>query len=326
MYDGLLSMTALKDAVRRHNFVYLDTSKIDLSEYIIDYINQFADVLIVGRTGLYRQDAGHQYIINENNINYIKKPIIFSSIEDYGQFENNKEPSSLDYKKLVSRSSLFSVESDTMSERLIKAGVSEDDIYVVPDVSMFVDSLDISHPIFNTDKIKVGIERVPMFSRYEYRCHEMIRGISSFAEQINEEAEIEVYSFGHISDPPTNVFEIFKKELLGVSEYSARFLSSLYKKMDFMVGCSAQSASLAIGAGVPFMGVGNDPSMRAILRDLDTHYIQRSLEPSVLAETFNDMMVNVEQYTQIIEMRREQCKFIKTWFAEQISNVIKGDR
>lgn len=326
MYDGLLGMVALRDAIDHHNFLYIDTSKVEISSYIIDHINQFADLIIVGRTGLYR-DVGldRYYSINAKNINIIKKPIVFSSIGDHIHPYDKKNLDLSIYDVLVSGSELFSVGSDSMSEKLIKAGILEDNICTVPDTSMFVRSTRTDHPIFNTDKIKIGVEIATDFADLRYKDErQAISNILSFVEQIKAGAE--VYLFSKLESPYINIFDCFQNELLEPSEYGARLLNSLYHEMDIIIGSSAQPALIAIGAAIPFMGIGRDPWLRAVMSDLSVKWSERSLQVEALVGKFNEMMENIVEYKQSLEMRREQCKFIKTWFAAEIDKIIKGDK
>src|SRR3990167_8859523 len=160
-YEGKLSYYGIKQVMAARSvgpleFTYIDGQSTYLSPTVVAQINDAADILLVGNGGFIKDEheLGLKYNINTDNANSISVPVVGLSIEDQNHFDGDHWSAIQDF---ITRANLFSVATSETLDDLNRHCTNAGNVTVVPDAAIFINPYTFIHDIFDTDKLKVGV-------------------------------------------------------------------------------------------------------------------------------------------------------------------------
>lgn len=343
------------------NFVNIDCQSTHFFPELIDQMNEKADMLIIGGGGFVmnrhedNSRSGWQWSINNEDIEKIKIPIIVYGI-GYNKFNYDnrgfKDNMNESLKITQNKSKLFSVRNTGTKEELIKRGLDEDNIYIIPDSGMFISPYPIENNLFKTDKMLVGLNFVsdrPHYTfpgEYEKTQQKFYKELVETCKYLIENKNALIINIDHIPALDTEVNDLFKKELgdnykvlseeipeiYPPSLTNSHYLAYCYKKMNLVLGMRGHSNIISFGMGTPFVSIGSHNKNRFFLNDInekeyliDIRDFENSIKHDIMIKKIEELL-NDKEYKNKTSKKRNELYSNFSKFNEKIIDILRRDK
>lgn len=280
------------------DFVHVDCQNTYFSLDLIDRLNKEADLLLIGGGGLIfnrpedNSLSGWQFNIDIDDIRKIKVPIVIYGI-GYNQFHYDDRG----FKNILNEhliatqeaSALFSVRNHGTKDELIKRGLVQDDITVVPDAGSFLEPKNITISDFDQDRMKIGLNWVqdrPFYTfpePYKRTQKEVLSNVIEALKYMITKYNAQIVNIEHIASLDDYIKDLMVDELgkdnfisierdaphlFPPSNIFAPFLVDIYKQMDVVIGMRGHANIIPFGVMTPFLALGSHNKNKFFLEEI----------------------------------------------------------
>lgn len=280
------------------NIVPIDCQTTRFHEGLVDLINETGSLLIVGGGGFIfhrpedKSVSGWQFNISVSLLKKLRVPLVIYGIGYNRFFFDNRGfkkelPSHLQQTQL--QAELFSTRDAGSRSQLVKFGLSESDIDVIPDPAIFSQAIVPSDlPIIRESTLKIGLNWAGDRNYYRFpepwveTREKEIDTISEALCLFAEKNDASVYWIPHISGIDAEIEHKFRARLgnllINIEEkmpwlyppsfVNARFLTGIYSQMDLVLGMRGHANIIPFGQEVPFIALGSHHKNRFFLEQI----------------------------------------------------------
>ncbi len=363
-YGDFVLLESIRENLQKQSdvplsFVNVDCQSTHFFAELIDQINNNADMLIIGGGGFVmnrHEDnslSGWQWSIKNEDIQKIKVPIIVYGI-GYNKFNYDdrefKENMNDSLKLTQLKSSLFSVRNTGTKEELVRRGLDEKNIIVIPDSGMFITPFPKSAQILETGRILVGINFVsdrPHYTfpnNYKDTQKKFYDELIKVCKYLIETRNALIINLDHIPVLDEEVNKLFK-ESLGTDNYkvlseevpeiyppsliNSHYLAYFYKKMDLVLGMRGHSNIISFGMGVPLISIGSHNKNRFFLNDInemdylvDIRNFENDINCDMIIEKIEKLLCD-NQYMERTAKVRKKMYYDFSEFNKKIINILE---
>lgn len=341
-------------------FVYVNCQKTYFNEALINKMNKESAMLYIGGGGLIfhrpmdKSASGWQFNIRTEDIDKIKIPIVVYGI-GYNSFPYDRFSFSDDMwkniQKLIDKSALFSVRNNGTLEKIKQHCPNTQKVTVVPDAGMFAKPDPFPHKIFDTKKLKIGVNFATdrPDQRFENSSDMSIRIVMEGCKRLASEFGAQIYLIEHLIENDltremkrklhdiakrelgSNVcilYDELQQELYPPFEYKAGFFVYIYRQMDVVFGMRGHANIIPFGQNTPFIGIGEHNKVKWFLDDVMRSRFYVSLangenSEEKMVELVREIMKDKEQHKAQMAMTLATFSYIKDAFMERVAKIIK---
>ena len=341
------------------NFVDVDCQSTHFFSELIDELNEKADMLLIGGGGFImnrHEDnslSGWQWSIKNEDIAKIKIPIVVYGI-GYNKFnyDNRGFKEQMNQSLIITqkKAKLFSVRNNGTKEELIKRGLNENDIEVIPDSGMFISPRPINAKFLNSGRMLIGLNFVSDRPQYTYPddynntknivMENLIETCKYFVEKYNAV----IINIDHIPVLDGELNTKFKNGL-GADNYlvlseeipeiyppsliNSHFLAYIYEKMNIVIGMRGHSNIISFGMGTPFISMGSHNKNRFFTKDIgeeryliDLRDYKNTAKCDIMIKQVEGLLQDKEYKNRTLKRRNELEKKFKD-FNNKIIRILK---
>ena len=366
-YGDFVLLESIRENLERHSniplsFVNVDCQSTHFFDELIDQLNKKADMLLIGGGGfiMHRHEdnslSGWQFSVKNDNIEKIKVPIVVYGI-GYNKFNydnrgfNDNMNKSL--KLIQEKSNLFSVRNIGTKNELIKRGLNENDIEVIPDSGMFITPFKIDSKLLRTNRMLVGLNLVSDRPNYtfppDYNEKQMIfyKELIEVCKYLIKNKNALIINLDHIPSLDDEVNKIFKLAL-GEDNYkvlsqevpqiyppslvNSHYLAYFYKKMDLVLGMRGHSNIISFGMGTPFISIGSHNKNRFFLNEIgeseyliDIRDFNNNIKCDIIIEKIEKLLAD-KDYKYRTDTKRKELYSNFCKFNSKIIDILKEDK
>jgi hypothetical protein len=302
-YGDLVLQESLFGRLRRFasgpiNIVPIDCQATRFHEGLVDLINETGSLLIVGGGGFIfhrpedKSVSGWQFNISISLLKKLRVPLVVYGI-GYNRFffddRGFKKELTPHLQQTQLHAELFSTRDAGSRSELVRLGLSENDIEVIPDPAIFSQAITPSDlPILTKSALKIGLNWAGDRNYYRFpepwvEAREKEIGIISGALRIFAEKNDAVfYWIPHLAGVDAEVEHKFRSRLgdllVNIEEemawlyppslINARFLTGVYGQMDLVLGMRGHANIIPFGQEVPFIALGSHDKNRFFLEQI----------------------------------------------------------
>lgn len=267
-----------------------------INNEIVNYINNYTDMLLVGGGGMimpgdgFDTESGWQFNISIENLLKIKVPIVVYAI-GYNMFPGDKNINTQTVTHLQTTqrlSKLFSVRNNGTKDKLVKLGLKVAE--VVPDPGMFVESTNVTLPgIKSTDKLVCinwagdRVEKRWLNSDYGTTISAFISAL----RQVQKHTPFEILFMNHVFKYDTywasilgsilrqhwHSLEDMHPWLYPEQQVYAPYIAGIYKRADVSIGMRGHACIIPWGQGTATIAFGSHPKTSFFAKDTGCFYV-----------------------------------------------------
>jgi polysaccharide pyruvyl transferase WcaK-like protein len=340
-------------------FVYVNCQKTLFNDALINKMNKESKLLYIGGGGLIffrKQDnsvSGWQFNIRTEDIDKIKIPIVVYGI-GFNKFPYDRfsfpDHTWKNIQKLIDKSALFSVRNNGTLEQIGRYCSNTQKVTVVPDAGMFIKPDPFPHKIFDTKKLKIGINFATdrPGQRFNTDVSMILRIVAEGCKRLVNEFGAQIYLIEHLIENDLNretkrmMHDIFKRELgenvcvlydelqqdlYPPFEYKAGFFADIYRQMDIVFGMRGHANIIPFGQNTPFIGIGEHNKVKWFLDDVmrSRFYVSLGdgeLSEEKMVELVREILSNKELHKMQMTNTLSTFSYIKDSFMERAAKII----
>ncbi len=340
------------------NFVNIDCQSTHFFPELIEQLNNKAAMLLIGGGGFImnrHEDnslSGWQWSIKNEDIKKIKCPLVVYGI-GYNKFHYDergfKANMNDSLKETLKKARLFSTRNEGTKAELVRRGLEDAKITVIPDPGMFITPLKIEADFLKQKRMLVGINFVadrPQYTfppNYEESKLEVWDNLIKTCEYLIQKYQALIINIDHIPALDSEVNALFKEKLgenyLVLSEelpqiyppslVNAHYLAYIYQQIDLVLGMRGHSNIIAFGMGTPFISIGSHNKNRFFLQEIleedyliDLRNYKENANCDIIVKKI-EKLLNDKEYQKRTAKRRAELKQRFDNFNQQIIEILK---
>lgn len=314
-----------------------------ITKDIVDYINNYCDMLLVGGGGMimsgdgFTTESGWQFNISIENLLKIKVPIVVYAI-GYNVFPGDDNPTTetLAHLQAVQRkAALFSVRNTGTRDKLVSLGLKPPQ--VVPDPALFAEAdTSLKLPgITKKDKlvcINWAGDRVDKrWSGGDYGV--TISAFVSALRQVRKVVPYKLLFVNHVSTYDskwsTILGSIFKQHWYSLEDMHpwlypeqttyAPLITGVYKRADAAIGMRGHAAMIPFGQGTPTIAFGSHKKSAYFAKDAGCFFVDFDCHNLIYSLTTALTTGQPDQLERLNDMRVDF-----DWFNYHILEILNG--